>query len=288
MSRLIENRIVAPPRGMSERMAASRLGLGDPRGAPHHYGGFNPALGFWDEGGVVVPTDGPDDWYRPETGDHFIALGLNTPDYLVLCQEASGDLVPAIDGLTVGNLVASDTGTGGLVYSQAVTGWTADFVGYDGAGTSIFTTSDNGLDVVAGESYAMLCFVSFDVPSGTTAFMRPVGGNSNRVLVRPDNGFLVTRHNVVDTTGTIDHTDLTTVRMIGWYRRGDTNVSGCETNLESIAGTHDESAFGAAKSIGNSQTTTHSARFCWVAIWKGTNAEFDMGAYLAVLGNGSF
>lgn len=48
MSRLIEPGIVRPSAHFTERLAASRLGLGDPRGARRPYGGFDPGIGFWD------------------------------------------------------------------------------------------------------------------------------------------------------------------------------------------------------------------------------------------------
>src|SRR5690348_12573594 len=88
--------------------------------------GMGSGFGFgWTSGAVVVPTDGPSSWYRPTSSSHFTALGLNVPDWLALCQESSGNISP-----TIGS--GAWTGTGAL-YSQTVTGWTANFVGFNGA-----------------------------------------------------------------------------------------------------------------------------------------------------------
>lgn len=52
-------RIVQPPPGLVERLAAQRLGLGDRRGDPRHYGGYNPAFGFWKVGAAARSTVTP-------------------------------------------------------------------------------------------------------------------------------------------------------------------------------------------------------------------------------------
>lgn len=275
-------RIHAAPRGLAERLAAERLGLGGRRGDPRHYGGFGPAFGFW-KTGVSVPRDGPNSWYRPTSSAHFTALGLNTPDVLQLCQDVSGAMVPTIDSPGAGNWTTNATGH---LYQQTVTGWTSKFLGLDGAGAvqQRWSTASAALDLALGESYAMLAYASFTMPTVDTSRLLIMQGTNNAVIPLSTTGRARVRLNSVSGTGTIDHSGLATVHMFGVFRRADTDVSGLETDLESISVTHDESAWSAQqKGIGSTNTTPVESRFNWVAIWKGTNAQFSMASYITTL-----
>lgn len=282
MGRIIEPGIVRPSSAFVERLAASRLGLGDRRGDPRHYSGHAPGLGFWD-GGISVPTDGPNSWYRPETAAHFTALGMNTPDVLQLCQDTSGAMVPTIDSLSAGNWT---TNASGHLYQQTVTGWTAKFLGLDGAGAvqQRWSTSSSALDLSAGESYAMLAYVSFTMPSVDTGRMLIVQGTNNAVIPLSTTGKARLRWNALSATGSLDHSGLSTVHMYGVSRRADTDLTELVTDLETVTPTHDESAWSAQiKGMGSTNTTPCEMRFCWVAIWKGANAEFSMASYITTL-----
>ena len=229
----------------------------------------------------TVPTDGPDGWYVPQSPADFANLGLATPDYLWLCQEASGNLSSSIGSLT---LAANATGH---IYEQSVTGWTRKFLGTDGttAGQS-WRTSSASLDLASGESVAMLALASFAMPaSGTRSLMAVSGVGAEILFVAPTTGIVRPQHDTVTSSGTLDHSGIGTVHQFCWYRRGDIDESGAETDLESIAGTHNEEArAGNVKGIGTcSAHSPASARYGWVAIYKGTNANRDWSAYLATL-----
>ena len=227
-----------------------------------------------------VSIDGPDSWYVPATTSDFEALGLPTPDYLWLCQEGSGSLSSAIGSLTL-----TKNATGHL-YEQTVTGWSRKFLGTDGstAGQS-WRTSSAVLDMASGESMAMIVLASHTQASGSTRSLLATASTGAGILFAGTTGIIRSQHGTNIADGTEDHTGLDTVHQLCWYRRGDTNQSGAETDLESIAGTHEEIArTGTIKGIGT--VTAHAvaeARYSWIAIYKGTNAERDWAAYLAVL-----
>lgn len=261
------------------QLALERMGRSAPKLAPF---GSMGGVGFWKPAGGV-PTDGPSNWYRPTTAAHFTALGLNVPDLLFLCQDASGALVPTIDSLSVGNW--STTGSG-HVYQQSVTGWTTKFVGMDGTGAAQqrWGTTSAALNLSAGESYAMLAYASFTLPSVDTTRLMIVQGTNNAVIPLSTTGRPRLRWNSVSATGTNDHSGLSTVHMFGVSRRADTDSTTLVTDLETVTPTHDESAWtGEIKGIGTPNTTPCENRFCWIAIWKGTNAEFSMSSAITTL-----
>lgn len=230
---------------------------------------------------LVIPRDGPDGWFRPTVGVHFQALGINTPDLLFLCEETSGDMAPAIDGLSVGNWTTQGSGH---LYEQTVAGWTSKFLGLDGSGQQRWGTTGSALDLSLGESYAMLAYASFDMPLVDTSRIIIVQGTNNAVIPLETTGRVRFRWNALSATGTLDHSGLSTVHMYGMSRRADIDVTELVTDLETMTPTHDESAWaGEVKGIGTPNTTSTPMRFCLVAIWKGANAEFDMARAMKIL-----
>ncbi len=233
---------------------------------------------------VVINKDGPNSWYRPISSFGFTKLSIPVPDYLALCQDASGDLVPTIDTLSVGNLVANASGH---LYEQAVPGWNAKFVGFDGLiADQRWATSTASLDMAVSSSYAMAAYFSFATASSDTNRTMILQGTNN-ALILLKNGRPRMRWNSQSGTGLISHADadMDTVHQFGAYSRADTNASGLETDLESVSVTHNESAWTAQiKGIGTPNTSPPApSRWSWVAIWKGTNAEFNMAQLLSVL-----
>lgn len=263
------------------QLALERMGRSAPKLAPF---GSMGGVGFWRPAGNGVPVDGPDGWYRPETGAHFTTLGMNTPDHLLLCQDTGSPLVPTIDTLGAGNWTA---GAGGALYEQTVTGWTAKAMGFDGTAVNQrFTNTSSAFELAAGDSFASIMFMSFTAPAAS-AYTQLFQGAANSVQLLAS-GLLRSRHNSVISDSTNSHAGLSTVRMIGWYRNAATNASGVVTNLESFTNTHDETAqTGVVHCIGPSTTSAqqHEGRYLWVAYWKGTNAEFNMSSYITTLMN---
>lgn len=233
--------------------------------------------------GVTVPIDGPDDWFRPVAPKHFSVLGMNVPNFLFLFQEASGDLFPTI-GSPAAALVAEGTGQS---YLRGVAGWASKSVGLDGASIAQnWLSASTEYDVVAGESYAVILYAAIAAPAVATRFLI-VQGSGNDVRQNPD-GTISTMHDGVNSSSSVNnYSDINTIHQFGWYRRGDTNVSGTITDLESLVGTHGELAYnGFERGIGTmSAFAPPAARYNWMAIWKGTNAEFSMASYLSILRN---
>lgn len=233
--------------------------------------------------GVSVPIDGPDGWFRPVKQEHFSVLGMNTPNFLFLFQEASGNLLPTI-GSPAAALAASGTGHS---YGNGVAGWASKSVGLDGATTAQnWSTFSTEFDVVSGESYAVILYAAIASPPTSTRFLI-VQGSNNDIRQNPD-GTIITRHGGVNSSSSVNnYSNINLMHQFGWYRRGDTNVSGAETDLESLTGTHEELAYnGFERGIGTmSAFEPPASRYNWMAVWKGTNAEFSMASYLSILRN---
>jgi PKD repeat protein len=227
---------------------------------------------------AVVGRDGPSNWYVPQTAAQFTALGLAAPDWLYLCQEASGDLAPTIGAIS---LVAAGTGH---LYQQSVTGWTRKFVGLDGATSGqAWRTTNAALDVGTNESFAMVVYASH-ASTGNRAIFVAQGAND---LLRATltTGLLRTLHNNVGADGAIDHANIAVAHQLCWYRNCASSASGAVSELEAIAGTHNGTArAGQVRGLGpQGATACPSARYGFVAIYKGTNAERDWAAYLTAL-----
>lgn len=229
----------------------------------------------------TVTRDGPASWFVPQSADDFTELGLAVPDYYLLCQEAAGDLVPAIDTPGAGNLVVNATGH---LYQQSVAGWARKFVGFDGlVNAQRWGTSAAQLDVAAGESYAMLVYASFTAPAATRRLFT-VHGSANEVQALAT-GLLRSVHNSTQVSTVGSHAGLATVRQVLWYRDARDvggNVSGLRSNLENVnVAPHNESAFaGTVKALGSAAGAVPApeSRFGLCAIFKGAKAEQFLGA----------
>jgi PKD repeat protein len=230
---------------------------------------------------VVTPDvtrDGPTSWRVPQSAADFTALGLAAPDYLWLCQEGSGDLVSTIGTLNL-------TATSSPSYQNSIAGWTRKFVGTDGSTASqSFRTSSALLDMALGSSAAMIAYGSFTTVAVARTFMALSGAN-DRLAFSANTGFLRSLHNGVAVDGTVAQGGITTVHQFCWYRNGTSNVSGAVSDTDAVLGTHNESArTGTVKGIGDTAATTPlTARYGWVAIFLGANAERDFAAYLTTL-----
>lgn len=230
-------------------------------------------------GGITVTRDGPDNWYVPKSAGDFTQLGLAIPDYLWLCQEASGDLAP-----TIGAITLTATATGHL-YQQTVTGWTQKFVGTDGStGTQSWRTTDAALDLSIGESYAMVGLAAFTV-GATSKTLFAMSGGTEALNMTATTGYLRPIANSAAVDGTVAHTGITAVRQFCLYRRGDTSAQGAVSNLDASVNTYVGSArAGTIRALGSSTAAApYAARYGWFAIYCGTNAEHDWAAYLTTL-----
>lgn len=223
-----------------------------------------------------VPKDGPGAVFVPTTAAQFTALGIEVPTLCFPCQEASGNLIPSI-----GSIQLPPTTT--PLYQQAVTGWTRKFVGLDTGTADRFTTTDSGLDVAAGESYAMMCYASVS-NSGAIRPLMAAQGSANLIEINTS-GVPRTVHNSVATAFAASHSDLTVVHPWQWYRDATANASGGRTDLQEVTGTHNEAAFSAVdRGLGRSGSNSPDVRCCWIAMWKGAIAETINKSTLTKLG----
>jgi hypothetical protein len=215
----------------------------------------------------TVGTDGPGAVYVPETAADWALLGLPAPLAQWNCQETSGNLAAAI-----GTPVLTANGT--PLYAQAVAGWTRTFVGTtDATASQRFHTTDAALDVAAGQSVAMLVYMSVGLAASTRRLF-VVGGDGNGCRIAATTGFLLSTHNTTNATGASNLKD-SLVRPYIWYRNATTDVSGTMSTLEHLLGTHSELALtGVARGLGPASTNTAAtARYGLAAYWVGANAE---------------
>ncbi len=112
---------------------------------------------------IVVPQDGPDDWYQPNSDAQFTALGMDTPDALWLMQDTSGK--PADEK---GYLQLTAGGT--VTYNNSVAGWTRKFLGTSDGVAGTFTTTNSSLPNPASASLGVFFLVS----ASTAAALRSV------------------------------------------------------------------------------------------------------------------
>lgn len=240
-------------------------------------------------GSPEITRDGPNGWYIPQTAEDFRSLGLPVPDWLWLCQELSGNLSPAL-GSAVTLL-----STGTPLYQQSITGWTRKFVGstYDVQGG--FLSTAIALDMSAGQSVATVDLLSFETPATLTRTLSQYGTGTNISYVNVNHaasampGRLRAGNVAGSANGTIDHSSLgaATVRQMVHYRNATSNVSGIQTDLESITTTHDESALTGSKGFVPFTTSAAlTARLGWRAIYYGANAERDWSNYLRIMRTG--
>ena len=244
--------------------------------------GLRPGLNAGIDGatsGAGVTQDGPSGVYVPQSAAEFQALGLAVPDWLWLCQEASGNLAATIGSVPL-------VPTASPLFRQPVPGWGRYFVGTaDDTVGQRFSTNDAALNVAAGESFAWLVYIAIANSTGGNRRVLPVQGAINGFL-SAFNGTLATFVNGAAVSSVLTYNDLTVVRPLVWFRNATTNQSGSKSDRNQVVVTHDESAFaGQLKGLGAAGAETPTAtRACLMAAYKGANAEQDWPAYIRRLG----
>jgi hypothetical protein len=232
---------------------------------------------------VQVARDGPLGVFVPQGPADFAALGLPVPDFLWLCQEATGNLTPAI-----GNTAVQLAPNASPLYQQSVTGWSRKFVGTtDGTAGHRFSTTHASLDLAVGESYAVVALMSMASSASNSVLLAQSGTDKIRFLAGGGDGRLNGNFAGVSTTMPGSYNDASVVGPLVWYRECAANVSGCYTAQTSIIGTHDEAAkVGLDRGIGNTGSSAAALTRCgWYAVYKGVNAEGrDWKSYLQKLG----
>lgn len=226
-----------------------------------------------------VPQDGPDNWYVPESEDDFDALGLDTPDYLWLCQEVSGDLAAAIGGPEP--LVASIIPP--PLYEQVVTGWTRKFVGLDEQFGQFFR--DAGISIGAGQSFALVCFLSMQASASQKRMFTTSLAHQFGIYMGSDGKLGDYDDNTDNPTQGTDVSDLAVVRQVVYSRNSTGSTAEWVSNVDgSKFATYEGAAcvdpgLGAVSGVSSSGI----ARVCWFALYLGANAEQDWPTYLATL-----
>ena len=233
-------------------------------------------------GAVVVPTDGPNNWYMPSEEAHFTSLGLTVPDHLCLCQDASGALAAAIGGVDL-----LTTGSGHL-YAQAVPDWTRTFVGQnEDADGKWYAASADTYDVTS-ESVCIVGLFWTDAaptPSRQSFGAMSVSGPWSYQITDTDRVLIDVSGSRPFSTPGISSTGA----FFAAFRYDRTNLIS-ECNLRSTAGkvetlsaTHSNlTTPNTDNNILGSATAT-KYRCGWLAVLKGAKAEQDFATYIATL-----
>lgn len=230
---------------------------------------------------IVVPQDGPDGWYRPETALQWQEILGVSPEYLLLCQDVSGSAVPSIDTLGVGEFSAPASGH---QYGQTVTGWSSLCLGLDGlVDSQRWQTTSTALDLALDESFAGILFSAFATPAVSSRFWM-LAGTDNYVDATTIGG-VRGRFGGVTGASIGDHSGIDSMHMYGWSRRCDLDESIFCSDQGYDEVTHTSEAYASVtRTLGsNAGVAPPNTRFNLMAFFKGTSAEFDMYAMLARL-----
>jgi hypothetical protein len=212
--------------------------------------------------------DGPGNVIVPVSAADWIALGKPAPLEQWNCQDASGNLAPAVGALS---LIAQGSN---LVYEQVIAGWARRFVGFSAETASArWETLDASLDAAAGQSVAWFyLFAAAPASTGNRliAQVSQAGVNNLRCTAT----LYQHTHNAA-ATNAATAPSLATVLAGIWYRNATTDVSGLILPGDHTTGTHDESAYtaGTRKCLGNSGATSAVCLFGLAAVWLGADAE---------------
>jgi len=213
------------------------------------------------DGGVFVPT----------TAAHWSTLGLPVPLVQSDCGVASGDLSALIGSDA---LVAQGSG---LLYQQAVSGWSGPFVGTSGGAAQGFRSSSSTFAIALNQAFAWLVYMQANTPAATLAFLTQGNANWNALLLSSTGRLRTT----FDGSGASDGTGPThsgsSVRPYIFYRKSSSStVMGVLTDARNFApavsSANDAIAntqAGIGPLAGNALVTR--TRLC--AFWKGTDAD---------------
>ncbi len=234
---------------------------------------------------AVVPVDGPENWFVPQSSAHFTSLGLTAPDLIYLCQEPTGTILFPVVGTE--ELTAGGT----VTYANTITGWTRTAVGIDNSTSQGrgWSSTSASFDMPLSTSHAVLFYAAYsgstDTGAATRLFQRT--GGVNGIFVRePANGStLMTVHNNSGFTST-QTGSLTEVQQFVWFRSTGSLTAGTRTNNGLINATpHLEARSGSLGfgpgGVGDAQSCT--ARYLCIYVYKNTKAEQDWSSYLTRL-----
>jgi hypothetical protein len=227
----------------------------------------------------VVPSDGPDSAYVPETAAHWAQLEIPSPTHLYLCQETSGSLVDQLGGQN------ATAGGSNHLYQQSVAAWTRKFVGFS-VDTANARWERAARIIASGESVAMLIYASF--ASNTATRQLASAGGSGIVNRGPalTVGGVTNRPGVftngIQAFGTLAHDGLAAVHPYLIVRNAVTNETKCFTDLEQFSVTHWEGVSDLVGAhIGAFGGTTRISRYGYWALWEPAQAQALIAAGLA-------
>lgn len=194
--------------------------------------------------------------YRPATlleWQSFISakgLPISTPDYLHVCQEASGNLADPISSLTL-------TASGTVAYQTAVAGWATKGVAFNGIAAGAFANAV-GPDI-STTNVAILSFVAVRSVPATACSIMSINGDACNLRTR--NTFtqgLNFRYAAGNTNMVAANADGTVRPML--LRSDLTNsVAKYYSDLEATASAFSAPAAGTAYTLGLGTTDTAGA-----------------------------
>ena len=216
-----------------------------------------------------------------EWGDFIAAKGLSipVPNFLHLCQEASGNLADSIGSLTL-------AANGSPLYRQAIIGWSR--AGVKGTNAATGQRLMASVSSTASTPYAILCLVQFDAnqepgsPGSREIF--GVGTSSDWAVAPYDDGG-VTRIRYVEGSNTADTSaanDYSTACAVA----GLNDASGRAwvfTSLETLSPTYGAPASNNSYFLGSRTMRFAAATIGYSCGWQAAISDADMRALIAAL-----
>lgn len=264
-------------------MAASRL-LGSYQGSLLG----SRAYPAYDEGSsapLALPPDAPDGplgVIRPYYPEHWplVAAGITEPDYMWVCDEASGDL------LDLCNLPrAALTARTNVAYLASISGWARPFARITAEATgSGFRNNIGELWNIGSQSVLVLFYAAVNQSGGNRCLWLGGGGNGLQVEIVPA-GQATSFVNGTRTIGSFVYEAASpTVYPFAyhWDRRGAGEAK-LFTNKESIVSAWVNLSDN-AKGFGSPSLASPQAYHGLCAVWVGGNAESMMDRGAAGLG----
>lgn len=228
--------------------------------------------------------DGPRNYRVPVSSAEFSIINTSVPDYLWLCNEASGDLET-----TIGSLTLTSNGAGTHLYQQAITGWTRQAVGSTADGDVCAWRSLSGSQPDPGsESVAWIGYFQLpSLPGGNRIFLTVSHGGGAGTTMSAQlrtTGVLRLNCGSNNTDGQYNYVDgLVHPIAIVYNRTAETAT--IYTDQEKITGVYTSAVVqdtcGLGQVVGG---TTCVYRCLWLAAYAGSNAERTWRDVLSILG----
>lgn len=221
---------------------------------------------------MPVTRDATSNICIPQSASEWVTLavaGVAAPDFLWLCQEASGNLADSIGAIT---LTASGTG---LAYQQAVTGWTTKALTATDASNGSWLSTSASLPDSSTTSTATLYYIRWPAaaPAGSRAFAVVGNATNTQPLVSSNAGTPISIKSGGNTATSGIGTVASTVYPVMIVIDRTLGTTSCYFGLDVI--TPAQAAVTGKRTILTSAFSNAAVGYLYACEWAGANAEMS-------------